>query len=61
MSRLTPPTFPIFLISLVLAIVAIVSVFYHIPRIGAKVDSHRFWIMAVAYVILAAGVIFRGL
>jgi hypothetical protein len=61
MRRLTPPTFPVFLISLVLAVLALASLRFSIPYVGHYVVAHRFWVMAAAYAVLAAGVIFVGL
>jgi hypothetical protein len=57
-NRLKSPTPLVFLISLVLAVLAVVSMFYHIPSIGHQVQAHRFWILAAAYALLAAGVLF---
>jgi len=60
-TRLTPPTFPVFLISLVLALLAIASLYTTIPGIGHFVSGHRFWIMAAAYGVLFLGVVMDGL
>jgi uncharacterized membrane protein YeaQ/YmgE (transglycosylase-associated protein family) len=58
--HLTPPTFLVFVISLVLAIVALLAHYagLKIPIITA---ANVFDVLAVAYVVLLAGVIFRGL
>jgi uncharacterized membrane protein YeaQ/YmgE (transglycosylase-associated protein family) len=58
--HLTPPTFLVFVISLVLAIVALLAHYagLKIPIITA---ANVFDLLAVAYVVLLAGVIFRGL
>lgn len=56
---LTPPSYPVFLISLILAIAAVL-IYYagvRIPTAGVRV----FDIMAIAYVVLLAGVLFRRL
>jgi uncharacterized membrane protein YeaQ/YmgE (transglycosylase-associated protein family) len=58
--HLTPPTFLVFVISLVLAIVALLAHYagLKIPIITA---ANVFDMLAVAYVVLLAGVVFRGL
>jgi hypothetical protein len=57
---LTPPTFVVFLISLALAVVAMLVHYAHvsIPIISA---SRVFDVLAIAYVVLTAGVLFRGI
>jgi hypothetical protein len=60
-SRLTPPTFPVFIISLILAILAIACSYANIPVIGHYILAHKFWVMAAAYAVLLIGVVFRGL
>lgn len=54
--RLTPPKKIIFMISLILFIVGIVAHFVHIPI----ATQYQYWIIIAAYVILAAGVAFKG-
>ena len=57
---LTPPSLLLFAISLVLAIVAILVYgrVINIPAIGA---ARAFYMLAIAYVVLAAGVLLRRL
>ncbi|MEM9523730.1 MAG: hypothetical protein AAF982_07010 [Pseudomonadota bacterium] len=56
--RLTAPTIIVFLISLVLAGIGILPLFgISVPSIGLS----SIWTLALAYVLLAAGVLFRGL
>ncbi len=55
--KLNAPTKLIFLISAVLAIAAFLSIHVTIPYIS----GHAFWTMTAAYVVLAAGNIFKGL
>ena len=57
---LTPPTFLVFVISLVLAIVAFL-VHYAGLRIPIITPANAFDVLAIAYVVLLAGVVFRGL
>jgi hypothetical protein len=54
--NLTPPTTAVFIVSLVLAALAVIGKFAAIPFI----TEHGFWVAIVAYVILAAGNLFRG-
>ena len=56
---LTPPSLVIFLISLVLAAIALLVHYAHvsIPIISS---SRVFDVLAIAYVVLTAGVLFRG-
>lgn len=56
--RLTPPSFVIFLLSLAAALLAI------LPRFGVAVVSlpiEAFWLLAIAWLLLAIGVLFRGI
>jgi hypothetical protein len=53
---LSPPTTVVFVISIILAALAIIGQYMAIPFIS----EHGFWVAVVAYVILAAGNIFRG-
>ena len=57
---LTPPSVLIFGISLVLAVLALTVHYAHVsvPIINA---SHVFDVLAVAYVVLMVGVLFRGI
>ncbi|MCR4266241.1 hypothetical protein [Nitratireductor sp. ZSWI3] len=54
---LNPPTKLVFLLSLVIAIVAIVAAFNVLPFLPVP----AMWIMAIAYVLLAAGCVFKGM
>jgi uncharacterized membrane protein YeaQ/YmgE (transglycosylase-associated protein family) len=58
--HLTPPTFLVFIISLVLAVLALLAHYagLKIPIITA---ANAFDALAIAYVVLLAGVLFRGL
>lgn len=53
---LSPPTTVVFVVSIILAALAIIGQYVAIPFIS----EHGFWVAVVAYVILAAGNIFRG-
>ena len=57
---LTPPTFVVFFISLALAVVALLVHYGHVsvPIISA---ARVFDVLAIAYVVLTAGVLFRGI
>jgi uncharacterized membrane protein YeaQ/YmgE (transglycosylase-associated protein family) len=57
---LTPPTFLVFVISLVLAVLALL-VHYAGLRIPIITPANAFDVLAIAYVVLLAGVVFRGL
>jgi hypothetical protein len=59
--RLSPPGLPVLLLSLALAGVAAATLYMRVPVVGHYVSAHRFWVMAAAYAVLLAGVIFRGL
>lgn len=56
---LTPPSLVIFVISLVLALVALLVRYAHVsvPIISA---AHVFDVLALAYVMLTVGVLFKG-
>jgi hypothetical protein len=54
---LTPPSFPIFLASIVLAIWAVLATY---GQIAALKTVHAFLILLIAYVVLLAGNLFRG-
>ncbi len=54
---LNPPTKIIFLISLIIAIIAIVAAL----NMLSFIPFPAFWIMTIAYILLSAGVIFRGI
>jgi hypothetical protein len=57
---LTPPSVLIFVISLVLAVLALLVHYGHVsvPIISV---SHVFDVLAIAYVVLMVGVLFRGI
>lgn len=57
---LTPPSLIIFVISLILAVVALLMRYagLAIPAVG---PANVFHILAIAYLLLVAGVVFRGL
>jgi hypothetical protein len=55
--NLSAPTVPIFLAALVLAILALLGHFTVIPF----VTMYKFWIAILAYVLLFAGCVFKGL
>jgi hypothetical protein len=56
---LTPPSWPVFAISLVLAILALLVHYTHVvfPIITA---ARAFDVLAVAFIIMLVGVLFRG-
>jgi len=55
--NLNAPTQLIFIIALLLAVVALIG--YFVPTV-ALIGVYSFWIMTVAFIVLAAGVVFRG-
>lgn len=59
--RLTPPSLPVFLVSLALALVTLATLYMKVPFVGHYVGSHRFWLMAAAYIVLLLGVVIEGL
>ena len=56
---LTPPSILIFAISLVLALVAMLVRYAHAP-VPIISTSHVFDVLAIAYIVLTIGVLFRG-
>lgn len=56
--RLTAPTFIVFIISLLCAVLTLLSVF-GIVSVALPVSS--FWMMTIAWGLLTAGVLFRGM
>ena len=54
--KLNAPTKLVFLISVALAILAVVSTFVAIPVVSA----YAFWIAIVAYLVLVAGNVLKG-
>ena len=55
--NLNAPTQLMFIIAVVLALVALIG--YFVPTI-AIIGVYSFWIMTVAFIVLSAGVLFRG-
>ena len=55
--NLNAPTQMIFIIAVVIAVIALIG--YFVPTI-AIIGVYSFWIMTVAFIVLAAGVLFRG-
>ena len=54
---LSAPTQVIFIISLILAVLAVIGFFITIPF----VTVYGFWIAIVAYIVLAAGCLMKGM
>jgi hypothetical protein len=54
--RLSAPTKIVFLISLVLAVIALLGILVFIPVITVN----AFWIAIIAYIVLAAGCLLKG-
>lgn len=54
--NLSAPTQVVFLISLVLAILAILGLYVRIPF----VSLYAFWVMTIAYIVLAVGCLMKG-
>ncbi len=54
--KLSAPTQIVFLISVVLAILAVVATFVVIPVVSAN----AFWVAIVAYLVLVAGNVLKG-
>jgi hypothetical protein len=54
--RLSAPTQIVFLISLILAVLALVGHYTQIPYVTA----YQFWVAIVAYVVLAAACVLKG-
>lgn len=55
--NLNAPTQVMFIVAVVIALIALIGFF--MPTI-AIIGVYSFWIMTVAFVVLAAGVLFRG-
>lgn len=55
--NLSAPTKPVFMIALILGVLAIVGTFIAIPVVSAN----AFWMLVVAFVILAAGNLMKGM
>ena len=56
---LTPPSMVIFVIALVLALFAMLAHYTH-ASVPLLTSSHAFDALAIAYVVLTIGVLFRG-
>jgi hypothetical protein len=54
--QLNAPTQVVFIISLILAVLALIGYFVAIPFLTA----YAFWIAIIAYVVLAAGCLMKG-
>jgi hypothetical protein len=57
---LTTPSMPIFVISVVLAMIALLAQ-YGVVRIAMLGSGRAFLVLAIAYLVLLAGVVFRRL
>jgi hypothetical protein len=57
---LTPPSLPLFAISLVLAIFALLVTYAHLST-SIIHASQAFTVLVIAYLVLLAGVLFRGI
>jgi len=55
--NLTAPTVPVFIISLIIAVIALLMVLAVIPGYGIG----GAWLALIAYVVLGAGVLIKGL
>lgn len=53
---LSAPTMPVFAIAVILALLAVIATFVAIPF----VTQYAFWVAVVAFIVLAAGCLFRG-
>ena len=58
--RLSPPTLLLFLISLIFGILAMVTKLGYVP-VPRYIPHQEYWLAITAYMVLAVGVIFRGL
>jgi len=56
MPNLSAPSRPVFLVSLALAIIALLGALVIIPVI----TKYAFWIAILAYIVLALGVLMKG-
>ena len=54
---LTAPTLPVFLISVVMALAAVLVVYGKVALFGS---AHAFLVLLIAYIVLAAACLFRG-
>ena len=54
--KLNAPSQNLFLVAVVIAVVALLGMIVSIPFVSA----YAFWIMALAFVVLAVGVIMKG-
>ena len=54
--RLSAPTLPIFIVSVMIAVLALLSLLGSIPILG----TYAFWVMLLAYVLLVAGCVMKG-
>jgi hypothetical protein len=58
--ELTPPSFVVFIISVILALAAVLVHYGHVS-VPLITVSHVFDVLVVAYVVMLAGVLFRGI
>lgn len=58
--RLNPPTIIIFILSLILAALAIITKLGIVP-IPRYLPHQEYWLAIIAYFVLMAGTVFRGL
>ena len=57
---LTAPRIPTFIVSLALVLLAVASMYVHLPAALSFVNGHRFWLVVAGYVVLALGVVLKG-
>ncbi|MDA8017363.1 MAG: hypothetical protein MPN21_07920 [Thermoanaerobaculia bacterium] len=55
--KLSAPTKPVFIVSLVFAVLGLLGFF----GVVAPVAAHSFWLMTIAYVVLAVACALKGL
>jgi len=59
--NLSAPRQYVFIISLALAMVALISYFLNIPYVTLYVPQYQFWLAMIAYALLAAGCMMKGI
>ncbi len=55
--KLSPPKVTTFVVSVIIALIAIIGMTADIPF----VSDNTFWVMAIAYVVLGVGCLFKGI
>lgn len=55
--KLSPPKVGTFVISVIIALIAIIGLSVDIPF----VSDNAFWVMVIAYLVLGAGALFKGI